>query len=123
LAQFRELQVFSQFSSDLDRSTLDMLHYSSRLVEILKQRNGAPLSTPHQVGILYAMSRGMLSHTIDMTKLLKFKQEFPSYMDHFAARAGLNIEKSGELTRQDEQALIDAVNRWLTDNGEPEALV
>ena len=57
LAQYRELQAFSQFGSDLDRETLERLNHGSRIVEILKQPQYKPLAVEEQVLILYAITK------------------------------------------------------------------
>jgi F-type H+-transporting ATPase subunit alpha len=60
LAQFRELEAFAQFGSDLDKATLRQLERGTRLVEVLKQPNYQPLAVEKQVMILYAGTRGYL---------------------------------------------------------------
>lgn len=117
LAQYREMLVFSQFSSDMDASTQDMLNYGERLTEMLTQRNNAPLSMPVQVAFLYAMSRGLISHTIDMALLRRFKAEFPVMLteQHPALLSMLTSEPV--LTPGVEDAIVRAVDAWKLEAG------
>ena len=126
LAQYRELLVFSQFSSDMDMATSDMLAYGARLAEMLKQRNNAPLDTAVQVCLLYAMSRGLIPHDIPMAALLRFKEAFPALLEqHFPALMRA-LRASGQLTDGVEEQLHAAVAQWLAQDeaasGAPEAV-
>jgi F-type H+-transporting ATPase subunit alpha len=58
LAQFRELEAFSQFSSDLDADTKKQIDMGTRLVEVLKQPQYSPMAVEHQVAIIYAVTNG-----------------------------------------------------------------
>ena len=69
LAQFREVQAFSQFGSDLDATTQQQLHRGVRLTEMLKQNQYLPLTVEYQVVIIYAGMRGYL----DKVTVLSFK--------------------------------------------------
>ncbi len=117
LAQYRELLVFSQFSSDMDNTTQDMLHYGMRLSEMLCQKNNAPLSTPVQVVFLYAMSRGLISHTIDMALLKRFKEEFPEFLREQVPALLSILEAKPELTEEVEGMIRGAVETWLLEAG------
>ena len=66
LAQFRELEAFSKFGSDLDKATLVQLTRGERMVEILKQNQYVPMDVEHQVAIIYAGSQGILDETIEI---------------------------------------------------------
>ncbi len=117
LAQYRELLVFSQFSSDMDKTTRDMLSYGERLSEMLKQRNNAPLPTATQVCFLYAMVRGLIPHEIPMELLLKFKQEFPRVLEEQYPDLSLSLREHAELGDETEAWIHMAVNTWLAQNG------
>ncbi len=113
LAQYRELLVFSQFSSDMDSATQDMLNYGTRLSEMLCQKNNAPLSNPVQIVFLYAMSRGLVPHTIDMALLRRFKEELPGFLsDQYPAILSQLFEKP-ELTEGVEAMMRHAVEDWM----------
>ena len=112
LAQYRELQVFAQFSSDMDESTQDMLRYGGILSELLKQKNDAPLSMPVQVALLYAATRGILSHMTPIEEIRAFKKEFPAYLTGTNPHVVHSLQKSGELSLEAEEELVRAIRGW-----------
>ena len=120
LAQYREMLVFAQFSSDLDASTQDMLSYGERLTDLLKQRNGHQLKRQHQVGMLYAMTRGLIPHTIDMNALQAFKEEFPDWLDAECPGAMHDFEAGSGLSEDNERELKAAIAKWLARHQEAE---
>ncbi|CAA6801458.1 MAG: ATP synthase alpha chain (EC [uncultured Campylobacterales bacterium] len=75
LAQYRELQAFAQFASDLDKSSRDQLSRGERMVELLKQGPFSPVSFEKQVAILYAGVNGHLDD-IATSEVVKFQDEF-----------------------------------------------
>ena len=74
LAQFREMEAFSQFASDLDQSTRMLLERGRRLTEILKQPQYTPLSVEEQVIVIFAGVNGFLDK-IDISDITKFEEE------------------------------------------------
>ncbi|MBE5761702.1 MAG: F0F1 ATP synthase subunit alpha [Clostridiales bacterium] len=114
LAQYRELQVFSQFSSDLDLTTQNMLKYGALLTEILKQKNGAPLSMPLQVMELFAITRSLILPDSKIDYVKKFKKEFPDFVRKHYPTLEDKIEKSGALSDELQDEVSDAVNDWKT---------
>ena len=83
LAQFRELEAFSQFGSDLDDTTKKLLERGKRAVEILKQPQYAPVKTEHQVVTLYALVKGYLD-TVPVEKLKEFESGLLDYTERNA---------------------------------------
>jgi F-type H+-transporting ATPase subunit alpha len=79
LAQFRELQAFAQFGSDLDKSTQARLNRGERVVEILKQGQYVPMPVAEQVIMIYGVNKGYLD-SIPVTNILKFEKEFLAYI-------------------------------------------
>jgi|AGTN01.2.fsa_nt_gi proton translocating ATP synthase, F1 alpha subunit len=79
LAQFRELEAFAQFASDLDKATQDQIRRGQKLMEILKQPQYQPLTLAEQASIVYAANSGLLDD-IDTAKLSKFKAEWFKYL-------------------------------------------
>ncbi len=79
LAQFRDLEAFSQFASDLDAATRKQLERGQRLQEILKQPQFSPLSLPEQVAIIYAGTNGYLDD-VPVEQVGEFKQGLFSYL-------------------------------------------
>ncbi len=77
LAQFREMEAFSQFASDLDAATQRLLARGSRLTELLKQPQYKPLAVEEQVAVIYAGVRGYLD-AIDLNKVVAYEQQLLS---------------------------------------------
>jgi F-type H+-transporting ATPase subunit alpha len=80
LAQFRELQAFAQFGSDLDPATQAQLSRGSRLVEILKQKQYEPLAVERQVVIIFAATKGHLDD-LELDVLARFETELFAYIE------------------------------------------
>jgi F-type H+-transporting ATPase subunit alpha len=72
LAQFRELEAFSQFGSDLDQSTKKQLERGKRAIEVLKQLQYSPMQTHHQVAVLYALTKGYMDE-VPLNKIKEFE--------------------------------------------------
>ena len=83
LAQFRELEAFSQFGSDLDDTTKRQLERGKRAVEVLKQLQYAPVKTEHQVVTLYALTRGYMDD-VAIDRIKEFEQGLIEYSEHNA---------------------------------------
>ena len=80
LAQFRELEAFSQFGSDLDKATQAQLNRGRRLVEVLKQDQYAPLSVERQILIIFAGTGGYLDD-LDTSQCLAYEREMYKHFD------------------------------------------
>ena len=113
LAQYRELQIFSQFSSDMDEATQDMLKYGALLMELLKQPNNAPLQMPVQVSLLYAVTRGLLDHDTPMETLRAFKAQFPEFLALRFPHIVDTLSAKGKFDDVLEKELEQAVKEWL----------
>lgn len=83
LAQFRELEAFSQFGSDLDENTKRQLERGKRAVEVLKQLQYAPVKTEHQVVTLYALTKGFMDD-VAIDKIKEFEQGLTDYSERNA---------------------------------------
>jgi F-type H+-transporting ATPase subunit alpha len=79
LAQYRELEAFAKFGSDLDKTTQAQLTRGQRLVEILKQDQYQPLNFARQIPIIYAATNGFLDD-IDVDEVQRFEREFDEYL-------------------------------------------
>ncbi|MCF6172069.1 MAG: F0F1 ATP synthase subunit alpha [Bacteroidales bacterium] len=79
-AQFRELEAFSKFGSDLDAATMAVLNKGSRNVEILKQPQYSPMSVAHQVAIIYCGTQDLLSK-VPVKNIINFEAEFLALLD------------------------------------------
>jgi F-type H+-transporting ATPase subunit alpha len=78
-AQYRELEAFAKFGSDLDAATKAVLDKGARNVEILKQREGDPMSVEKQVAIIYAGSKGLLKK-VPVNRVKEFEKEYLNIM-------------------------------------------
>ncbi|MGV3596364.1 MAG: F0F1 ATP synthase subunit alpha [Bacteroidota bacterium] len=79
-AQYRELEAFAKFGSDLDAATKSVLDKGSRNVEVLKQGQYQPVRVEHQVAIIYLGTKGLLRN-VPVNKVKEFEAEFVSYLD------------------------------------------
>jgi F-type H+-transporting ATPase subunit alpha len=95
-AQFRELEAFSKFGSDLDAATLSVLEKGRRNVEILKQGQYAPFKVSQQIAIIYCGTKGLL-RDVPVNKIKDFEREFIDFMEtkHVSIMQTL---ASGQLT-------------------------
>ena len=122
LAQYRELQVFAQFSSDMDKSTQDMLRYGSLLSELLRQKNDAPLPISIQVALLYAVTRGILpQENTGLDTIRAFKKQFPPFLSVNYPAVIHGIRKKGELDEKAEEELVRAIREWRAQYEEESA--
>ncbi|MCX6785874.1 MAG: F0F1 ATP synthase subunit alpha [Candidatus Komeilibacteria bacterium] len=106
MAQFRELEAFAQFGSDLDEATLKQLNLGRRLTEILKQGQYEPMPVQFQVAIIHAAINGYLDE-IKVEDIAKFEKEFQNYLNsNPAARRVLEkIKQVKDLTPEIETEL------------------
>lgn len=113
LAQYRELQIFAQFASDMDAATQDKLKYGAVLTELCKQRNNEPMSTGLEVAFLYAATRRMIPKDISHTDVVAFKEKFPAFLrdNYDTLLDSLNV--SGELSAANEEQLREAIGAWF----------
>ena len=108
LAQFRELAVFAQFGSDLDKSTRDKLSQGERLVETLKQGQYEPVAVEDQVIILYCAT-GTYLMDIPVSKILAFNKALVDYVHSSYAQITDGIASTGLLTEENETLLKKAI--------------
>ncbi len=94
-AQYRELEAFSKFGSDLDEATKAVLDKGARNVEILKQGQNAPMTVEEQTAIIYCGTNGLISK-VPVNKVKEFEVEFLSYMRN-KHRDVLDALKAGQL--------------------------
>lgn len=111
LAQYRELQAFSQFGSDLDKSTLARLNRGARLMEILKQGVNQPLSVEQQVVSLYAAVKGYIDD-IEVADVRRFESEFLAFIESNKPEILQSITDTKDLTSDNENALKAAIDQF-----------
>ena len=79
-AQYRELEAFAKFGSDLDQATKFVLDKGVRNVEILKQREGSPCSVENQIAIIYVGTKGLIQK-VPVSKVKEFETEYLNYLE------------------------------------------
>ena len=117
LAQYRELQVFAQFSSDMDASTRDTLRYGAILTELLRQKDGDPMPSTSQIELLFAATQGLLPHDTPPERVQKFKREFPAYMDARDPEGVKALREQDVITDAFAKTMARAVKEWLDQSG------
>ncbi|MBN1115614.1 MAG: F0F1 ATP synthase subunit alpha [Bacteroidales bacterium] len=102
-AQYRELEAFAKFGSDLDSTTLAVLDKGSKNVEILKQPQYSPLTVEKQIAIIFCGTRGLLT-SVPIEKIGEFEKEFLDYLD-LKHKNVLEALKEGKFDSQIEDTL------------------
>lgn len=108
LAQYREMEVFTQFSSDLDDATKAQLHYGKVLMELLKQPLGQPLSLSEKVITLVAANHKTMTD-IDVKEAKEFQRELLSFCSRMHPELEEEIEKEKILSEDLTSRIVDAV--------------
>ncbi|MDO5516614.1 MAG: F0F1 ATP synthase subunit alpha [Clostridium sp.] len=108
LAQYRELESFAQFGSDLDNDSARRLEKGKRLMEILKQDQYKPLDVEKQVEILYATVNDFLSD-IKVSDVRRFESEFFEFMDTHYREVGKSILQEKTLTDEIKSKLEEGI--------------
>ena len=111
LAQYRELEAFAQFASDLDASTKKQLLRGQKLTEVLKQPQYSPLSVAEQVSILFAANEGFLDEVED-TDIAKFKKEWFVYFNANYKDLTDRLNAGSALSDEDKKALSDGLTAF-----------
>jgi F-type H+-transporting ATPase subunit alpha len=113
LAQYRELEAFAQFGSDLDKSTQDTLSRGARLVELLKQGRYVPFAVEDQVMSIFAGTKGFLDG-IDVEDVLRYRAEMLDFMHSVHPEVGNVIASEKKLTDE----IIASLNAALGEFAE-----
>jgi F-type H+-transporting ATPase subunit alpha len=108
LAQYRELEAFAQFGSDLDEKTRAQIERGKRTVELLKQGQYAPLAMEQQVSIIYALTNGFLDD-VDVERIVEWESEFHKYMKSSQKEVLSEIAEKKELTDEIVEKLEKAI--------------
>lgn len=108
LAQFRELEAFTQFGAEIDESTKDRLDMGMRIMELLKQPQYKPMKVEHQVVLFYAAINKYLLD-IPLKDITKFEKEFLEYMDSSSPQILHEISVTKELLGETEEKVIKAI--------------
>ncbi len=111
-SQYRELQSFAQFGSDLDADTKARLALGERIVAVLKQKNNAPKEVAHQVCIIYAVTHGYLNE-ISVEDVPEFEKRLEEHMDNHHYQVLEAIRSSGKLETETENGLKTALDELV----------
>ena len=107
-SQYRELQGFAQFGSDLDKDTMARLEQGKRIVEVLKQGRNSPIDVELQVAIIYAVVNNMLGD-VPTEKIKDFEEELFEYLRATKEDLLSAIRETGVISPESEAALKDAI--------------
>jgi len=111
LAQFRELEAFAQFGSDLDEATRKQIERGQRTVEVLKQDQYVPMPVASQVAILFALTNGYIDD-VPVENVQKWEKEFHEYMKEMKSDVLRLIAEKKELTEEVESMLKKAIEEY-----------
>jgi len=111
LAQFRELEAFAKFGSDLDKATLAQLTRGERMVEILKQNQYVPMNVEKQVAIIFAASKGLLDD-LAVDRVSDFESGLFDYLDANSADILATIVKEGKISDETSDLLEKAITNF-----------
>jgi len=110
-SQYRELQSFSQFGSDLDQDTKDRLAQGERIVEVLKQGKNAPVDVEKQVVIIYAVVNNYLKK-IPVSMIREYEKDLFNYLDEAHPDILTSIRETKVLSEETEAALKEVLNSF-----------
>ena len=112
LAQYREMAVFTQFSSDLDEATRRQLTYGQGLMHLLRQPQYAPLSQ-HQQVILLVSALSHVMQDIPLDQLDVFRRELLAQMEEEAPDLCQRIDRTGQLPKEDREEIVELARKFL----------
>ena len=111
-AQYRELEAFAKFGSDLDAATKSVLDKGARNVEILKQREGDPFPVEKQIAIIYVGTKGLIQK-VPVARVKEFEKEFLDYLD--AKHADVLVRLKGGKYEDADTDVLAKVAKELAD--------
>ena len=111
-SQYRELQSFAQFGSDLDADTKQRLALGERIVAVLKQKNNSPKDVAQQVCIIYAVTKGYLT-SIPVDQIPEFEKRLEEHMENLHSDVLEAIRSTGKLEPETEEALKKALEELV----------
>ncbi len=111
LAQFRELEAFAKFGSDLDKTTQQQLTRGRRMVEILKQDQYMPMPVEKQIAIIFAANNGYLD-SIELNKIKEFEEGYLTYLEANYKSTLDDLVEKGEMTDEIAEALNKASDEF-----------
>ena len=113
LAQFRELEAFSAFASDLDAATKRQLERGARTVEVLKQPQYSPMPVEQQVMIIYAVTNGLLDD-VPVNRIRDWERQFHEFMAARFSQVGNKLRTEKVLSKETEAELKSGIESFKT---------
>lgn len=117
LAQFRELEAFMQFASDLDKETADRIESGRRMVEVLKQKNGEPIPLEKQVAAIYAANQKLFIQ-VPVKEVTNAERAFTDFLDVNYSHVLTEIKKTGQLSDESKKSLGEAMENFRNAHAE-----
>ena len=114
LAQYREIEVFTQFSSDLDEATRLQLRYGHGLMLLLRQKQGCPIPRHRQVFTLIAALRRVMQD-VEPDEIPAFTEELFTYLEHASPEIAEHIRQEGKLSPEDKARIEALSDQFLAD--------
>ncbi|GAG09979.1 unnamed protein product, partial [marine sediment metagenome] len=111
LAQFRELEAFAKFGSDLDKATIAQLTRGTRMVEILKQGQYQPMPVAKQIISIFAAVEGFMD-SFPEEHIERFEKEFHSFINTNAPEVEKDIEEKKEITAETRKRLLELTKEF-----------
>lgn len=111
LAQFRELEAFIQFASDLDAATQQQIRRGQKLVEVLKQAQFAPLKVSEQVSSIFCADKGLLDD-VETEKISQFKEEWFKYFDTNHSELKAKLDSGDKMSPETSEELLNALKKF-----------
>ena len=116
LAQFRELEAFAQFASDLDQQTREQIERGRRITEVLKQPQYQPMSVANQVIILYAVTNGYLDK-VEVSEVQAWEGRLHEWLGLKKKDALKTLNQTPELTEENEKLIKKTLEEFVKHNG------
>ena len=112
LAQYREMEIFTQFSSDLDEATRKQLVYGQGLMQLLRQPQGSPFSLHEQVVILVAATAHVMQD-VDPLKITEFRKALLAYFEQKKRTLMQKIDTEGTMSDEQKAEIIETAKEYL----------
>jgi F-type H+-transporting ATPase subunit alpha len=111
LAQFRELEAFAQFASDLDDASREQLELGQKVTELMKQKQYSPMSVSEMGLVLFAVDKGYLKD-VELNKIADFESALISYMNSEHKDFMDSLAESGEHSDEILATLTEALDKF-----------
>ena len=111
MAQFRELEAFTQFGSDLDKDTQKRLDRGRRAIELLKQNQYSPMAVEKQTMVLYALSNGYMDD-VPVEKIREFESDLVDFIERKIPEFYKQIQETGNFNEKIEEILKKTIDEF-----------